>query len=64
MLVNIYLFARAADHQVYHKWAMLRQATDPTADCCGYLQCDISVNTKGEPIKIVESAPPSEDIDR
>jgi hypothetical protein len=36
-----------ADHQFYHKWALLTDPDDTTGGPKGYLKCDISVITKG-----------------
>merc|ERR1711963_1370526 len=39
------------DHQFYHKWALLTDPDDITGGPKGYLKCDISVVTKGDPPK-------------
>ena len=40
-----------ADHQFYHKWALLTDPDDITGGPKGYLKCDINVITKGDPPK-------------
>ena len=49
----------SADHQFYHKWALLTDPDDITGGPKGYLKCDINVITKGDPVKI----PPKSDRD-
>ena len=39
------------DHQFYHRWALLTDPDDITGGPKGYLKCDISVVTKGDPPK-------------
>lgn len=58
ILNNIYWFIREcdcfsfADHQFYHKWALLTDSDDITAGPKGYLKCDISVVGKGDTVKV------------
>lgn len=40
-----------AEHQFYHKWAMLTDPDDITAGCKGYIKCDITVLAKGDNAK-------------
>ncbi|CAN8025600.1 unnamed protein product, partial [Ixodes persulcatus] len=40
-----------AEHQFYHKWAVLTDPDDMTAGPKGYIKCDISVVGKGDTIK-------------
>ena len=40
-----------ADHQFYHKWALLTDPDDPCGGPKGYLKCDISVIGKGDTVK-------------
>ncbi|KAK0090744.1 hypothetical protein PV325_006303 [Microctonus aethiopoides] len=39
-------------HEYYHKWAILTNPKDPTGGTKGYVKCNISVNAKGEMIRI------------
>ncbi|GFT09204.1 otoferlin [Nephila pilipes] len=41
----------SADHQFYHKWALLTDTDDISAGPKGYLKCDISVAGKGDTVK-------------
>lgn len=45
------LLARA-DHQFYHKWALLTDPDDFISGPKGYLKCDIGIIGKGDTIKI------------
>ncbi|ESO89647.1 hypothetical protein LOTGIDRAFT_125029, partial [Lottia gigantea] len=55
-VATVYL---AADHQFYHKWAMLTDPDDLGSGVKGYLKCDISVIGKGDSVKV----PPKTDKD-
>ncbi len=50
-----------SDHQFYHKWALLTDPDDITGGAKGYLKCDISVITKGDPVKIPPKSERDED---
>ncbi|KAK9882459.1 hypothetical protein WA026_021493 [Henosepilachna vigintioctopunctata] len=53
-----------ADHQFYHKWALLTDPDDITAGPKGYLKCDISVIGKGDAINVpAKSEKDDEDIE-
>ena len=43
---------RVADHQFYHKWAMLTDPDDINSGPKGYLKCDIAVVGKGDNVKV------------
>lgn len=55
---NIFLFA---DHQFYHKWALLTDPDDITGGPKGYLKCDISVIGKGDSVKVPPKSEKDED---
>lgn len=40
-----------AEHQFYHKWALLSDPDDISAGCKGYVRCDIAVVAKGDTMK-------------
>jgi len=50
-----------ADHQFYHKWALLTDPDDITGGPKGYLKCDINVITKGDAVKIPPKSERDED---
>ena len=50
-----------ADHQFYHKWALLTDPEDITGGPKGYLKCDINVITKGDAVKIPPKSERDED---
>ncbi len=50
-----------ADHQFYHKWALLTDPDDTSGGVKGYLKCDISVITKGDAVKIPPKSERDED---
>ena len=50
-----------ADHQFYHKWALLTDPDDISGGVKGYLKCDISVITKGDAVKIPPKSERDED---
>nr|XP_029131782.1 otoferlin-like [Labrus bergylta] len=52
-----------ADHQFYHKWALLSDPEDITAGCKGYVKCDITVVAKGDSIKTPHKANESDEDD-
>uniref|UniRef100_A0A3P8YGM8 C2 domain-containing protein n=1 Tax=Esox lucius TaxID=8010 RepID=A0A3P8YGM8_ESOLU len=54
---------RAAEHQFYHKWAMLSDPDDITAGCKGYVKCDIAVVAKGDNIKTPHKANETDEDD-
>lgn len=49
-LINFNLIC--ADHQFYHKWALLTDPDDIAGGPKGYLKCDISVIGKGDSVKV------------
>ena len=51
----------SADHQFYHKWALLTDPDDIAAGPKGYLKCDISVIGKGDTVKIPPKSEKDED---
>ncbi|XP_043918777.1 otoferlin isoform X5 [Protopterus annectens] len=52
-----------AEHQFYHKWAILSDPDDITAGVKGYLKCDIAVVGKGDNIKTPHKANEKDDDD-
>lgn len=52
-----------AEHQFYHKWALLSDPDDITAGCKGYIKCDIAVVAKGDTIKTPHKTNESDDDD-
>lgn len=50
-----------ADHQFYHKWALLTDPDDIAGGPKGYLKCDISVIGKGDTIKVPSKSEKDED---
>ncbi|XP_060919336.1 otoferlin-like [Labrus mixtus] len=52
-----------ADHQFYHKWALLSDPDDITAGCKGYVKCDVTVVAKGDSIKTPHKANESDEDD-
>eukprot|EP00064_Thunnus_orientalis_P012952 superscaffoldBa00002049_g12988 len=52
-----------AEHQFYHKWALLSDPDDITAGCKGYIKCDIAVVAKGDTIKTPHKANDSDEDD-
>lgn len=50
-----------ADHQFYHKWALLTDPDDITGGPKGYLKCDISVIGKGDSVKVPPKSEKDED---
>lgn len=56
-------FCFFAEHQFYHKWAMLIDPDDITAGCKGYVKCDIMVVAKGDNIKTQHKINEAEDDD-
>uniref|UniRef100_A0A8B9L1B5 Otoferlin n=1 Tax=Astyanax mexicanus TaxID=7994 RepID=A0A8B9L1B5_ASTMX len=52
-----------ADHQFYHKWAILCDPDDITAGCKGYVKCDIAVVAKGDNIKTPHKANETDEDD-
>lgn len=55
---NVSIFA---DHQFYHKWAVLTDPSDFASGPKGYLKCDISVIGKGESVTIPPKSEKDED---
>lgn len=41
-----------ADHQFYHKWALLTDPDDFLSGPKGYLKCDIGIIGKGDTVKM------------
>lgn len=52
-----------AEHQFYHKWALLSDPEDITAGCKGYVKCDVAVVAKGDTIKTPHKANESDEDD-
>lgn len=52
-----------AEHQFYHKWAILSDPEDLTASLKGYLKCDIAVVGKGDNIKTPHKANETDEDD-
>ncbi|XP_064412391.1 otoferlin isoform X1 [Latimeria chalumnae] len=52
-----------AEHQFYHKWAILSDPDDITAGVKGYLKCDIAVVGKGDNIKTPHKANETDEDD-
>ncbi|KAL1517093.1 hypothetical protein ABEB36_000901 [Hypothenemus hampei] len=50
-----------ADHQFYHKWALLTDPDDIAGGPKGYLKCDISVIGKGDTVKVPSKSEKHED---
>ena len=50
-----------ADHQFYHKWALLTDPDDIAGGPKGYLKCDISVIGKGDSVKVPPKSEKDED---
>ena len=50
-MFNIQYFSCFIDHQFFHKWAILSDPDDITAQCKGYIKCDIAVVGKGDTVK-------------
>jgi len=43
-----------ADHQYYHKWAVLLDPRDTAAGPKGYVKCDLAVCERGVSIRVSE----------
>jgi hypothetical protein len=41
-----------ADHQFYHKWALLTDPEDIISGPKGYLKCDVGIIGKGDTVKV------------
>lgn len=52
-----------AEHQFYHKWALLSDPDDISAGCKGYVKCDVAVVAKGDTIKTPHKANESDEDD-
>ncbi|RZF48118.1 hypothetical protein LSTR_LSTR002184, partial [Laodelphax striatellus] len=50
-----------ADHQFFHKWALLTDPDDIAGGPKGYLKCDISVIGKGDTVKVPPKSEKDED---
>lgn len=61
MLSRINVLIINADHQFYHKWALLTDPDDIAGGPKGYLKCDISVIGKGDTIKVPPKSEKDED---
>lgn len=48
---NNFLFL-TADHQFYHKWALLTDPEDFISGPKGYLKCDVGIIGKGDTVKV------------
>ncbi|XP_013379026.1 otoferlin isoform X3 [Lingula anatina] len=57
--IDLYTIYSHADHQFYHKWAMLTDPDDINGGAKGFLKCDIAVVGKGDSVKV----PPKSDAD-
>ncbi|XP_024943161.1 otoferlin [Cephus cinctus] len=51
------------DHQYFHKWAMLTNPKDAGAEPKGYVKCNITVNAKGQKIKVHPETDGENDIE-
>ena len=51
-MIDFIVLLSIADHQFYHKWAMLMDPDDMSGGVKGYLKCDIAVVGKGDSIKV------------
>ncbi|XP_072763326.1 LOW QUALITY PROTEIN: otoferlin, partial [Anoplolepis gracilipes] len=51
------------DRQYYHKWAVLTNPKDPSAGPKGYVKCNITVNAKGEKMKVHPETEGEDDIE-
>lgn len=45
-----------ADHQFYHKWALLTDPEDFISGPKGYLKCDIGIIGKGDTVKVPQKS--------
>lgn len=45
-----------ADHQFYHKWALLTDPDDFISGPKGYLKCDIGIIGKGDTVKVPQKS--------
>ncbi|KAF7470965.1 Hypothetical predicted protein [Marmota monax] len=52
-----------AEHQFYHKWAILSDPDDISAGLKGYVKCDVAVVGKGDNIKTPHKANETEEDD-
>lgn len=59
----ICLLVYFAEHQFYHKWALLIDPEDISAGCKGYIRCDIAVVAKGDTIKTPHKTNESDEDD-
>lgn len=51
------------DHQYFHKWAMLTNPKDLSAGPKGYVKCNITINVKGEKMKVHPETEGEDDIE-
>ncbi|XP_076223010.1 otoferlin [Nomia melanderi] len=51
------------DRQYYHKWAMLINPADPGSGLKGYVKCNITMNVKGEKMKVHPETDGEDDIE-
>lgn len=59
----VHLPVYSAEHQFYHKWALLSDLDDISAGCKGYIKCDIAVVAKGDTMKTPHKASESDEDD-
>lgn len=60
---QVFLHVCSAEHQFYHKWALLSDPDDISAGCKGYIKCDIAVVAKGDTIKTPHKASETDEDD-
>ncbi|EFN60493.1 Fer-1-like protein 4 [Camponotus floridanus] len=51
------------DRQYFHKWAVLMNPKNPSAGPKGYVKCNITVNAKGEKVKVHPETEGEDDIE-
>ncbi|XP_076375559.1 otoferlin [Megalopta genalis] len=51
------------DRQFYHKWAMLTNPKDLASGSMGYVKCNITINVKGEKMKVHPETDGEDDIE-
>ncbi|XP_076648742.1 otoferlin [Halictus rubicundus] len=51
------------DRQFYHKWAMLTNPMDLASGSKGYVKCNITINVKGEKLKVHPETDGEDDIE-
>ena len=51
------------DRQYFHKWAMLTNPKDLSAGPKGYVKCNITINVKGEKMRVHPETEGEDDIE-